>query len=67
MNPAGQNDSPVDEDDLTRWDATIFDRCLRAGLNPFGSGPTPIFRRDNKPAVQQGTNHPEKGCKHARS
>ncbi|MND76361.1 hypothetical protein D3C80_680070 [compost metagenome] len=31
------------EDDFTRWDETIFDRCLKAGFNPFGSGPTPVF------------------------
>lgn len=33
------------ENDFTRWDETIFDRCLSAGFNPFGSGPTPIFLR----------------------
>ena len=37
---------PVDdEDDFTRWDETIFDRCFKAGFNPFGSGPTPVFLR----------------------
>jgi len=35
----------ADDDDLTRWDETIFDRCLKAGFNPFGSGPTPVFLR----------------------
>lgn len=35
-----------DEGDLTRWDETIFDRCLKAGFNPFGSGPTPVFPRE---------------------
>ena len=34
-----------EEHDFTRWDETIFDRCLSAGFNPFGSGPTPIFPR----------------------
>lgn len=34
-----------EEDDFTRWDETIFERCLRAGFNPFGSGPTPVFVR----------------------
>ena len=33
------------ENDFTRWDETIFDRCLSTGFNPFGSGPTPIFLR----------------------
>lgn len=32
-----------EEHDFTRWDETIFDRCLSTGFNPFGSGPTPIF------------------------
>ena len=30
-----------EEHDFTRWDETIFDRCLSTGFNPFGSGPTP--------------------------
>ncbi|WP_239371149.1 hypothetical protein [Roseomonas mucosa] len=34
-----------EDDDLTRWDETIFERCLRVGFNPFGSGPTPVFLR----------------------
>lgn len=34
-----------EEHDFTRWDETIFDRCLSTGFNPFGSGPTPIFLR----------------------
>ena len=41
-----------EDDDLTRWDETIFERCLRVGFNPFGSGPTPIFLRGGK--HQQG-------------
>jgi fatty acid desaturase len=41
-----------EDDDLTRWDETIFERCLRVGFNPFGSGPTPIFLRGEK--HQQG-------------
>ena len=40
-----------DVDDLTRWDETIFDRCLKAGFNLFGSGPTPVFLRQK----QEGT------------
>lgn len=49
-----------DDDDLTHWDETIFERCLRAGFNPFGSGPTPVFLRQadqgqcsGKPDVRQ--------------
>lgn len=41
-----------EDDDLIRWDQTIFERCLRVGFNPFGSGPTPIFLRGGK--HQQG-------------
>lgn len=26
-----------EEDDFTRWDETIFDRCLSTGFNPFRS------------------------------
>lgn len=31
--------------DLSQWDETIFERCLQAGFNPFGCGPTPVFLR----------------------
>ena len=33
------------ENDFTRWDETIFDRCLSTGFNPLSSGLTPIFLR----------------------
>jgi hypothetical protein len=46
MTRSGKTARPTgDDDDFTHWDETIFDRCLRAGFNPFGSGPTPIFLR----------------------
>lgn len=46
MTRLGKAGWPVgDDDDLTRWDETIFERRLRTGFNPFGSGPTPVFLR----------------------
>ncbi len=47
------------ENDFSRWDETIFDRCLSAGFNPFGSGPTPVFVRD-----RDHTQHREKPRPH---
>ena len=48
-----------DYDDFTRWDETIFERCLEAGFNPFGSGPTPIFER--QPAEKAPMHAPSTG------
>ncbi|PZU84743.1 MAG: hypothetical protein DI527_22220 [Chelatococcus sp.] len=45
-----------EDDDITRWDETIFERCLRVGFNPFGSGPTPVFLR-HEPMEETAADH----------
>ena len=65
MTRLGKAGRPVgDDDDLTHWDETIFERCLRAGFNPFGSGPTPVFLRqaDQKQSCEKPDAWLESDC-----
>lgn len=55
-----------EEDNFTRWDETIFERCLGAGFNPFGSGPTPIFLRDRDHTQRRDKHRPHKDRENAR-